>query len=142
MHNVAGLGSRGSARAFNLLMKSKYLDELTGGRGQTYASGTPLSNSMTELYTVMRYLQADLLKDVGIQHFDEWAADFGEVVTDFELKPESDGQYQLKTRFAKFTNLPELMGMFKECADIRTADVVYLLCCKITVLKIRLNTAL
>ncbi|MBR1431840.1 MAG: hypothetical protein IJ585_11575 [Ruminococcus sp.] len=79
---------------------------------------------MTELYTLMRYLQADLLKDVGIQHFDEWAADFGEVVTDFELKPESDGQYQLKTRFAKFMNLPELMSMFKECADIKTSDTL------------------
>ena len=81
---------------------------------------------MTELYTVMRYLQSDVLKDIGIQHFDEWAADFGRVITDFELKPESDGQYQLKTRFAKFTNLPELMGLFKECADIRTADTLNL----------------
>ena len=90
--------------------------------------GTPISNSMTELYTVMRYLQSDLLKEVGIQHFDEWAADFGQVTTDFELKPESDGQYQLKTRFAKFMNLPELMSMFKECADIRTADELHLLC--------------
>ena len=85
MHNVAGLGSRGSARAFSLLMKSRFLDELTGGKGQTYASGTPISNSMTELYTVMRYLQAGLLKDVGIQHFDEWAADFGQVTTDLEF---------------------------------------------------------
>ena len=79
---------------------------------------------MCELYTMMRYLQADMLKDCGINHFDEWAADFGEVKTDYELKPESDGKYQLKTRFAKFTNLPELMGMFKECADIRTADTL------------------
>ena len=86
--------------------------------------GTPISNSMSELYTMMRYLQADMLKDCGINHFDEWAADFGEVKTDYELKPESDSKYQLKTRFAKFTNLPELMGMFKECADIRTADTL------------------
>lgn len=86
--------------------------------------GTPVSNSMTELYTMMRYLQTDLLKECGINHFDEWAADFGEVKTDYELKPESDGKYQLKTRFAKFTNLPELMGMFKEAADIRTADTL------------------
>ena len=124
MHNVSGLGSGCAARSFNLLMKSKYMDEITGGKGQTYASGTPISNSMCELYTMMRYLQADMLKDCGINHFDEWAADFGEVKTDYELKPESDGKYQLKTRFAKFTNLPELMGMFKECADIRTADTL------------------
>ncbi len=124
MHNVSGLGTQGSARAFNLLMKSKYLDEFTGGRGLTFASGTPVSNSMTELYTLMRYLQAGMLKDLGINHFDEWAADFGEVKTDYELKPESDGKYQLKTRFAKFTNLPELMGIFKEAADIRTADTL------------------
>ena len=124
MHNVSGLGSGGAARSFNLLMKSKYMDEITGGKGQTYASGTPISNSMCELYTMMRYLQADMLKDCSINHFDEWAADFGEVKTDYELKPESDGKYQLKTRFAKFTNLPELMGMFKECADIRTADTL------------------
>lgn len=126
MHNVSGLGSQGSARAFNLLMKSKYLDELTGSRGLTFASGTPISNSMTELYTLMRYLQSDMLKDLDINHFDEWAADFGEVKTDYELKPESDGKYQLKTRFAKFTNLPELMGIFKEAADIRTADTLNL----------------
>lgn len=124
MRNVAGLGSRGSARAFNLLMKAKYLDEATGGKGTIFASGTPVSNSMTELYTLMRYLQADTLKDMGIEHFDEWAADFGEVVTDYELKPESDGKYQLKTRFAKFTNLPELMAIFKQAADIRTADTL------------------
>ena len=124
MHNVSGLGSGGAARSFNLLMKSRYMDEITGGKGQTYASGTPISNSMCELYTMMRYLQADMLKDCNINHFDEWAADFGEVKTDYELKPESDGKYQLKTRFAKFTNLPELMGMFKECADIRTADTL------------------
>lgn len=86
--------------------------------------GTPVSNSMTELYTLMRYLQADTLKDLNINHFDEWAADFGEVTTDFELKPESDGKYQLKTRFAKFQNLPELMSIFKQVADIRTADTL------------------
>ena len=84
MHNVSGLGTQGSARLFNLLMKSKYLDELTGGRGLTFASGTPVSNSMTELYTMMRYLQTDLLRECGISHFDEWAADFGTVKTDYE----------------------------------------------------------
>lgn len=83
-----------------------------------------MSNSMTELYTLMRYLQADTLKDLGISHFDEWAADFGEVIRDYELKPESDGKYQLKTRFAKFQNLPELMAIFKQAADIRTADTL------------------
>ena len=124
MHNVSGLGSGVAARSFNLLMKSKYMDELTGGKGMTFASGTPVSNSMTELYTMMRYLQTDLLRECGISHFDEWAADFGTVKTDYELKPESDGKYQLKTRFAQFNNLPELMGMFKEAADIRTADTL------------------
>ncbi len=124
MSNVAGIGTTGSGKAAELLMKTKYFDELTGGKGMVFASGTPVSNSMTELYTMMRYLQTDLLKECDINHFDEWAADFGEVKTDYELKPESDGKYQLKTRFAKFTNLPELMGMFKECADIRTADTL------------------
>ena len=124
MSNVAGIGTTGSGKAAELLMKTKYLDEITGGKGLVFASGTPVSNSMTELYTMMRYLQTDLLKECDINHFDEWAADFGEVKTDYELKPESDGKYQLKTRFAKFTNLPELMGMFKEAADIRTADTL------------------
>ena len=124
MSNVAGIGTTGSGMAAELLMKTKYFDELTGGKGMVFASGTPVSNSMTELYTMMRYLQTDLLKECDINHFDEWAADFGEVKTDYELKPESDGKYQLKTRFAKFTNLPELMGMFKEAADIRTADTL------------------
>lgn len=124
MSNVAGIGTTGSGKAAELLMKTKYFDEITGGKGMVFASGTPVSNSMTELYTMMRYLQTDLLKECDINHFDEWAADFGEVKTDYELKPESDGKYQLKTRFAKFTNLPELMGMFKEAADIRTADTL------------------
>ena len=124
MSNVAGIGTTGSGKAAELLMKTKYLDELTGGRGLVFASGTPVSNSMTELYTMMRYLQTDLLRECGISHFDEWAADFGTVKTDYELKPESDGKYQLKTRFAQFNNLPELMGMFKEAADIRTADTL------------------
>lgn len=126
MSNVSGISTNGSARASNLLMKTKYLDELTGGKGLCFASGTPVSNSMTEMYTLMRYLQSDTLKEAGINHFDEWASDFGEIRTDFELKPESDGKYQLKTRFAKFQNLPELMSMFKECADIRTADTLSL----------------
>ena len=124
MSNVAGIGTTGSGKAAELLMKTKYFDELTGGKGMVFASGTPVSNSMTELYTMMRYLQTDLLKECDINHFDEWAADFGEIKTDYELKPESDGKYQLKTRFAKFTNLPELMAIFKEAADIRTADTL------------------
>lgn len=124
MHNVAGLGSRGSARAFNLLMKTKYLDEVTDSKGTVLSTATPVSNSMVELYTFQRYLQADLLKEMGFNHFDEWASVFGEVTTDYELKPESDGKYQLKTRFSKFTNLPELMAMFKQSADIRTADTL------------------
>ncbi|MCM1525050.1 MAG: YodL domain-containing protein [Ruminococcus sp.] len=124
MSNVAGITVTGSAKAAEFLMKTRYFDEITGGKGIVAASGTPISNSMTELYTMMRYLQSDLLRECGIDHFDEWAADFGNVVTDYELKPESDGKYQLKTRFAQFTNLPELMGMFKECADIRTADTL------------------
>lgn len=124
MSNVAGIGTTGSGKAAELLIKTKYMDEITGGRGTTFASGTPISNSMTELYTMMRYLQASLLEQCNISHFDEWAADFGTVKTDYELKPESDGKYQLKTRFAQFNNLPELMGMFKEAADIRTADTL------------------
>ena len=126
MSNIAGVSTNGSQRAAQLLMKCKYLDELTDHKGVIFASGTPVSNSMTEMYTLMRYLQSDVLEDAGIKHFDEWAADFGEVKTDFELKPESDGKYQMKTRFAHFTNVPELMNMFKECADIRTADTLNL----------------
>lgn len=126
MHNVSGLGSGGSARSFNLLMKTKYMDELTGGKGMTFASGTPISNSMSEMYTLMRYLQADKLRELGINSFDRWASIFGETTTSMELSPEANGKYQMKTRFAKFQNLPELMNIFKECADIKTAATLNL----------------
>ena len=122
MRNVSGIGSGGSGRSMQLLMKCKYLDEITGGRGVTFASGTPISNSMSEMYTLMRYLQADKLAETGINSFDRWASVFGETITAMELSPEGNGKYQMKTRFAKFQNLPELMNIFKECADIKTAE--------------------
>ncbi|MCM1381248.1 MAG: YodL domain-containing protein [Muribaculaceae bacterium] len=122
MRNVSGIGSGGSGRSMQLLMKCKYLDEITGGRGVTFASGTPISNSMSEMYTLMRYLQADKLAELGINSFDRWASVFGETTTAMELSPEGNGKYQMKTRFAKFQNLPELMNIFKECADIKTAE--------------------
>lgn len=122
MRNVSGIGSGGSGRSMQLLMKCKYLDELTGGKGTVFASGTPISNSMSEMYTLMRYLQADKLAELGINSFDRWASVFGETTTSMELSPEGNGKYQMKTRFAKFQNLPELMNIFKECADIKTAE--------------------
>lgn len=122
MRNVSGIGSGGSGRSMQLLMKCKYLDELTGGKGCVFASGTPISNSMSEMYTLMRYLQADKLAELGINSFDRWASVFGETVSSMELSPEGNGKYQMKTRFAKFQNLPELMNIFKECADIKTAE--------------------
>ncbi|MCH5199706.1 MAG: AAA family ATPase [Oscillospiraceae bacterium] len=121
MQNVAGLGSGGAGKSMQLLMKCKYLDEITGGKGIVFASGTPISNSMAEMYTLMRYLQADKLQELGINSFDQWASVFGETTTSMELSPEGNGKYQSKTRFAKFQNLPELMNIFKECADIKTA---------------------
>ena len=126
MHNVSGIGSGGSGKSMQLLMKCRYLDEITGGRGTTFASGTPISNSMSEMYTLMRYLQADKLKEMGINSFDRWASVFGETVTAMELSPEGNGKYQSKTRFAKFQNLPELMNIFKECADVKTAESLHL----------------
>lgn len=126
MRNVSGIGSGGSGRSMQLLMKCKYLDELTGGKGTVFASGTPISNSMSEMYTLMRYLQADKLAELGINSFDRWASVFGETTTSMELSPEGNGKYQMKTRFAKFQNLPELMNIFKECADIKTADTLNL----------------
>ena len=102
-------------------MKCQYLDEITGGKGITFATGTPVSNSVVELYTIMRYLQFDTLQKMGLGHFDSWAATFGETITTVELSPEGTG-YRTKTRFSKFFNLPELMAVFKECADIQTAD--------------------
>lgn len=125
MRNVAGISQTESQRASDLLMKTMYLDEITGGRGVTFATGTPLSNSMTELYTMQRYLQRHTLEVNGLSNFDAWASTFGETVTAIELAPEGTG-YRTKTRFAKFYNLPELMAMFKECADIQTADMLKL----------------
>ncbi len=125
MHNVSGLGSGGSARSFNLLMKSKYMDELTGGKGMTFASGTPVSNSMVEFYVMQRYLRPDLLQNAGLQTFDDWASTFGEVVSQLEIKPAGNG-FQMKNRFSKFVNIPELMQMYKEFADIQTPDMIKL----------------
>ena len=106
-------------------MKCRYLDELAGGRGMVFATGTPISNSMTELYTMQRYLQYDLLKKNDLTHFDAWASTFGETITSIELAPEGTG-YRAKTRFARFYNLPELISMFKQAADIQTADILNL----------------
>ena len=125
MSNVAGINSAESQKASDLLMKCQYLDEITGTRGITFATGTPISNSMTELFTMQRYLQQHTLNRQGLANFDSWAAAFGETVTAIELAPEGTG-YRAKTRFARFFNLPELMAMFKECADIQTADMLKL----------------
>lgn len=125
MRNVAGISQTESQKASDLLMKCMYLDEITGGRGIAFATGTPVSNSMTELYTMMRYLQHHTLERNGLEVFDSWASTFGETVTAIELSPEGTG-YRTKTRFARFYNLPELMSMFKEAADIQTADMLKL----------------
>ena len=125
MRNVAGLSTSEAQKSSDMLMKCRYLDELTGGRGVVFATGTPVSNSMTELFTMMRYLQHDLLVQKGLAHFDCWASTFGETVTAIELAPEGTG-YRARTRFAKFFNLPELMNLFKEAADIKTADQLHL----------------
>ncbi len=123
MRNVAGISQTDAQKSSDMFMKCQYMDEVTGGRGITFATGTPISNSMVELYTIMRYLQYDLLQKLGLGHFDAWAAAFGETVTGIELSPEGTG-YRAKTRFARFYNLPELMSLFKECADIQTADLL------------------
>ena len=125
MRNVAGINQTESQKASDLLMKCMYLDEITAGRGITFATGTPISNSMTEMYTMMRYLQFHTLQEKGIDAFDSWASTFGETVTAIELAPEGTG-YRTKTRFAKFYNLPELMSLFKLCADVQTADMLKL----------------
>lgn len=125
MRNVAGIQQTEAQKSADLYMKCQYLDEITGGKGIVFATGTPVSNSMTELYTMMRYLQADKLKEMGMHNFDAWAANFGEAVTAIELAPEGTG-YRAKTRFSKFFNLPELMNVFKEAADIKTADMLNL----------------
>jgi len=123
MRNVAGLAQTEAQKSSDLFAKCRYLDELTEGRGVVFATGTPISNSMTEMYTMQRYLQYEALRQQGLQHFDCWASTFGETVTAIELAPEGTG-YRAKTRFARFYNLPELMSMFKEIADIKTADML------------------
>ena len=123
MRNVAGLAQTEAQKSSDLFAKCRYLDELTEGRGVVFATGTPISNSMTEMYTMQRYLQYEALRKQGLQHFDCWASTFGETVTAIELAPEGTG-YRAKTRFARFYNLPELMSMFKEVADIKTADML------------------
>ena len=125
MRNVAGLSQTEAQKSSDLFMKCRYMDELTGGKGVVFATGTPISNSMTELYTMQRYLQYDLLKNKDMTHFDAWASTFGETVTAIELAPEGTG-YRAKTRFSRFYNLPELISMFKEVADIQTADMLNL----------------
>ena len=125
MRNVAGIAQTEAQKSSDMYMKCRYLDELTGGKGITFATGTPISNSMTELYTNMRYLQYDTLQRMGLGHFDSWAAAFGETITAIELAPEGTG-YRAKTRFARFFNLPELISLFKECADIQTPDMLKL----------------
>lgn len=123
MRNVGGIAQTEAQKSSNLFMKCRYLDEITGGRGVVFATGTPISNSMVELYTIQRYLQYRTLQEHDLQHFDAWASMFGETVTAVELTPEGTG-YRAKTRFAKFNNLPELMAMFKQVADIKTADML------------------
>lgn len=125
MRNVGGIAQTEAQKSSDLFMKCRYLDEITGGRGTVFATGTPISNSMVELYTIQRYLQYETLVENDLQHFDSWASTFGETITAYELKPEGSG-YRTKTRFAKFYNLPELMAMFKEVADIKTADTLNL----------------
>ena len=125
MRNVAGISQTDAQKSSDMFMKCRYMDEITGGKGITFATGTPVSNSMTELYTIMRYLQYDTLMNMGMGHFDSWAATFGETVTAIELSPEGTG-YRAKTRFARFFNLPELISIFKETADIQTADMLNL----------------
>ena len=125
MRNVGGIAQTEAQKSSDLFMKCRYLDEITGGRGVIFATGTPISNSMLELYTIQRYLQYDTLQEMGLIHFDDWASDFGETITAIELSPEGSG-YRAKTRFAKFFNLPELMATFKQVADIQTADMLKL----------------
>ncbi len=125
MQNVGGISQTEAQKSSDLYMKCRYLDELTGGRGVVFATGTPISNTMVEMYTMQKYLQYGLLEEKGLLHFDAWASTFGETITAIELAPEGTG-YRSKTRFAKFYNLPELMSMFQEAADIQTADMLHL----------------
>lgn len=125
MRNVGGIAQTDAQKSSDMFMKGRYLDELTGGKGNIFATGTPISNSMVELYTMQRYLQYEMLKEHDLEHFDAWASTYGETVTAIELAPEGTG-YRAKTRFAKFFNIPELMNMFREVADIQTADMLKL----------------
>ena len=125
MRNVAGLSTSDAQKSSDMLLKCRYIDEITGNKGIVFATGTPVSNSMTELYTMMRYLQHDMLQGKHLTHFDCWASTFGETATAIELAPEGTG-YRARTRFSKFFNLPELMQLFKEAADIKTADQLHL----------------
>ena len=126
MRNISGISTNDNVqKTFDLFLKCQYLDEITGGKGIIFSTGTPVSNSLSEIYSMMKYLQSGLLEETGLQHFDAWAANFAETVTESQLAPEGNG-YQMKTRFAKFCNLPELMAIFKECADIKTADMLHL----------------
>ena len=126
MRNVAGLSTSDAQKSSDMFAKCRYMDEITGNRGVIFATGTPVSNSMTELYTMQRYLQYERLQELNMTHFDCWASRFGETVTALELAPEGTG-YRARTRFSKFFNLPELMNLFKEVADIKTADQLNLL---------------
>ena len=121
MRNVAGLSNSDAQKSSDMLLKCRYIDEITDSKGVVFATGTPVSNSMTELYTMMRYLQHDTIQRKGLSHFDCWASTFGETITAIELAPEGTG-YRARTRFARFYNLPELMSLFKEAADIKTSD--------------------
>ena len=125
MRNVAGLSTSDAQKSSDMFAKCRYMDEITGSRGVVFATGTPVSNSMTELYTMQRYLQYDRLQELNMTHFDCWASRFGETVTALELAPEGTG-YRARTRFSKFFNLPELMNLFREVADIKTADQLHL----------------
>ena len=126
MRNVAGIGQSEAQKSSDMFAKCRYLDEITGGRGVVFATGTPVSNSMVELYTMMRYLQYDLLQSSGLEHFDSWAANFGETTTALGDWPRRERAFRSKTRFAKFFNLPELMAMWREAADIQTAEMLRL----------------
>ena len=125
MRNVAGIAQTEAQKSSDLFMKCQYLDEIAGGRSVIFATGTPISNSMVELYTIQRYLQYNLLQEMDMGFFDDWAANYGETITSIELAPEGTG-YRAKTRFARFFNLPELMNTFKMVADIQTADMLNL----------------
>ena len=125
MVNVAGIQQTDAQKSSDMFLKCRYMDEITGGRGIVFATGTPVSNSMVELYTIMRYLQYSTLERMGMRHFDSWAATFGDTVSAIELAPEGTG-YRARTRFARFFNLPELISVFKEAADIQTADMLSL----------------